>query len=77
MEPGEFTTHRLANLDKVIVLSKYHRSLFPMIPDEKIMLSGNGIDSEEFEKYDGQAGTSDPHKILYASSHVRGPSLSL
>ena len=49
MEAGEFTKHRLANLHKVIVLSKYHRSLFPMIPEEKIMLSGNGIDPETFE----------------------------
>lgn len=50
MEPGEFTPTRLANLDKVMVLSKYHRSLFPMIPEDKIMLSGNGIDPEDFEQ---------------------------
>lgn len=49
MEPGEFTADRLSRLDKVIVLSKYHRSLFPMIPDEKILLSGNGIDPEDFQ----------------------------
>lgn len=49
MEPGEFTPERIANFTKCIVLSKYHRSLFPMIPDEKIMLSANGIDSSEFE----------------------------
>lgn len=48
MEPGEFTPERIANFDKCIVLSKYHRSLFPMIPDEKIMLSANGIDPLEF-----------------------------
>lgn len=73
MEPGEFTEKRLNNLDKVIVLSKYHRSLFPMIPEDKILLSGNGIDPEEFEKYDKIGKHKrDPHKILYASSHVRG-----
>jgi len=69
MPPEEFTKERLANLDKVIVLSKYHRSLFPMIPDEKIFLSANGITPEEFEnpKY-----TRDYQRVIYMSSHVRG-----
>lgn len=69
MEPGEFTPNRIANFDKCILLSKYHRSLFPMIPDEKVLMSGNGIDPIEFE---GINVKRDPHKILYASSHVRG-----
>lgn len=71
MEEGEFTPERIKNFTKCIVLSKYHRSLFPMIPEEKILMSGNGIDPEEFEAYDGKLER-DPHKILYASSHVRG-----
>jgi len=50
MEPGEFTENRIANFTKCIVLSKYHRSLFPMIPDEKILMSGNGIDPIEFQR---------------------------
>jgi glycosyltransferase involved in cell wall biosynthesis/tetratricopeptide (TPR) repeat protein len=48
MEPGEFTQDRIENFTKCIVLSNYHRSLFPMIPDEKILLSANGIDPDEF-----------------------------
>lgn len=73
MEEGEFTPERIANFDKCILLSKYHRSLFPMIPDEKVLMSGNGIDPEEFEVYDKIGKHKrDPHKILYASSHVRG-----
>lgn len=85
VEPGEFTGVRLSNLDKVIVLSKYHRSLFPMIPEEKILMSSNGIDPEEFELgqtcdlEDGAFVTRasdvperDSHKIFYGSSHVRG-----
>lgn len=71
MEEGEFTPERIANFTKCILLSKYHRSLFPMIPEEKVLMSGNGIDPEEFEAYDGKLER-DPHKILYASSHVRG-----
>lgn len=77
MQPEEFTPERLAKLDKVIVLSKYHRSLFPNIPDEKIMLSANGIDGNEFV-VNGENGPlnyesmRDPHTIIYQSSHVRG-----
>lgn len=71
MEEGEFTPERIANFTKCILLSKYHRSLFPMIPEEKVLMSGNGIDPAEFEEYDGKIER-DPHKILYASSHVRG-----
>lgn len=70
MEPGEFTPNRIANFTKCILLSKYHRSLFPMIPEQKVLMSGNGIDPEEFEGYENVKR--DPHKILYASSHVRG-----
>lgn len=70
MEPGEFGENRIANFDKCIVLSKYHRSLFPMIPDEKIMLSANGIDSEEFEVSFIQKRN--PHRMIWTSSHVRG-----
>ena len=69
MEPGEFTPERIKNFTKCIVLSKYHRELFPMIPDEKILLSGNGIDSDEFSVFDVSR---DPHKVFYGSSHVRG-----
>lgn len=69
MEPGEFGQNRIDNFDKCILLSKYHRSLFPMIPDEKVLMSGNGIDPEEFLPGDT---IRDPQKILYASSHVRG-----
>lgn len=85
VEASEFTSDRLANLDKVMVLSKYHRELFPNIPDEKILMSANGIDPDEFQlgqTCDFEDGafttkandvpTRDPHKVFYGSSHVRG-----
>lgn len=54
MPTTEFTPERIAHFDKCIVLSQYHRSLFPMIPDEKILLSGNGIDPEDWDKYENE-----------------------
>jgi tetratricopeptide (TPR) repeat protein len=87
MEPGEFTPTRIANFTKCILLSDYHRSLFPMIPDDKVLMSGNGIDPIDFEfaeSFASSAGVEgfdvvyddppqrDPHKIFYGSSHVRG-----
>jgi glycosyltransferase involved in cell wall biosynthesis len=71
VDGGEFTPERLANITKVIVLSEYHRSLFPMIPEEKILMSANGIDTEEFAVWDDNVER-DPHKVFYGSSHVRG-----
>jgi glycosyltransferase involved in cell wall biosynthesis len=71
MPVEEFTKERLANLDKVIVLSEYHRSLFPNIPDDKIFLSANGIDPDDFKQEDNKHER-DPHRIIYMSSHVRG-----
>jgi len=46
VKDGEFTPDRLAKIDKVFVLSEYHRSLFPSIPDDKIWLSANGLHLE-------------------------------
>jgi hypothetical protein len=39
----EFTPERLAKIDKVFVLSKYHRSGIPNVPDDKVMISSNGL----------------------------------
>lgn len=69
MPKTEFTQERLDNLDKVILLSKYHRSLFPNIPDDKIFLSSNGITAEDFEGIEAER---DPKRIIWMSSHVRG-----
>lgn len=72
MELTEFTPERLQNLHKVIVLSKYHRSLFPTIPSSRIFLSANGITPEDFNI---KPVKRDPHRIIYMSSHIRGLAL--
>lgn len=56
--------------DKVIVLSDYHKSLLPeFVPEEKIYVSANGINIEDF-KNDGIVRM--PHRVIYASSYDRG-----
>lgn len=72
MNENEFTKERLERLDKVIVLSQYHRDLYPMIPDDKIFLSTNGIDSEDFNSPEFRGIKRDPYRVIYMSSHVRG-----
>lgn len=74
MEKEEFTEERLSRIDKVIVLSKYHESLFPMIPKDKIFLSANGITPLDFEAEDDKHKR-DPYRIIYMSSHIRGLAL--
>lgn len=62
----EYTEERLKKIHKVIVLSQWHRQNIPNVPDEKILISGNGItlDYHDVKK--------DPKKIFYGSSYDRG-----
>jgi tetratricopeptide (TPR) repeat protein len=67
MQAGEFTEKRLKKITKVLLKSDAHRELFPNIPDEKIVIVPNGMDtklfSEEVER--------DPHLIINTSSPDR------
>lgn len=36
------------NIDKYFVKSKYHRDLYPELPDDKFVIIGNGINKEHF-----------------------------
>lgn len=63
---GEFNEKRIEKLDKVFVKTNFHRSLFPNIPDEKIMVIENGLSLEgavEVKK--------DPYLIINTSSPDR------
>lgn len=39
----EYTPERVAKIDKVFFLSKFHRSNVPSLPEEKVFLTSNGI----------------------------------
>jgi glycosyltransferase involved in cell wall biosynthesis len=62
-------TH-IDNIDKVVVLSEFHKSLLPkFVPESKIFVSSNGINLEDFKDYGLKRI---PHRIIYASSYDRG-----
>lgn len=60
----------IKKVDKIIVLSNYHRSLLPEhIKDEKVFVSSNGIVPEDFQ---GIEVHRNPHRMIWASSYDRG-----
>jgi len=65
---NEFDSVRVDNLDKIIVLSQYHRSLLPHVPDNKFFISSNGIDVEQFS----EKVKKNPYKCIYTSAPDRG-----
>lgn len=64
----------LLNADYFMVKSKYHRSLYPYIPDSKIKILMNGVQVELFEKILEKIPEKkrDPHRFIYASTYERG-----
>jgi tetratricopeptide (TPR) repeat protein len=71
MDDAEFTPERLKNVDKIMLLSKYHSTVYPSIPQDKIFYTGNGIDPDDFIEEDGKH-TRNPHQVVYMSSQLRG-----
>lgn len=65
---AEFTPEILSKLDKVIVLSKFHRSLFPSIPEEKILYSANGLHWPDMDQRVERV----PWKLINTSAPERG-----
>lgn len=67
---GELTDKRVDKLDKIFVKSKFHRSLFPLVRDEKFVIVPNGIVPDEFTKSNRDqllcVNTSSPDRSLTA-----------
>lgn len=49
----EFTEKRVSRATKIFVKTKFHKSLFPNIPEEKIEVVPNGMDFELFNQTSG------------------------
>lgn len=47
---GEFTPNRVDKITKIFVKTKFHRSLFPNVPDEKFEIVPNGMDFALFDQ---------------------------
>lgn len=71
-----FTEERMKKIDKIFVLSQFHKSLLRMVkdgklvevPEEKVIVTANGILPVVINK----KWKRDPYKIIYASSYDRG-----
>lgn len=63
-----FTVQEIQKLDKIFVLSKWHRDNLPDIPDDKFYITRNGILPSQFEEKVAR----DPRACIYASSPDRG-----
>jgi glycosyltransferase involved in cell wall biosynthesis len=66
--PNEWTPKRIEKVDHVFVKSEYHKSLYPQVPEKKVVVVGNGIDLARFE---GKA-TKNPNRFVYTSTPNRG-----
>jgi glycosyltransferase involved in cell wall biosynthesis len=70
--PGTWTKNRVEKVDKVMVLSEYHKTtLGGKVPDDKIVISRNGIPSDLFRSA-LETETRDPGKVIFTSSPDRG-----
>lgn len=68
VDPYEYTPERLSRIDKIIVLSEFHRKNLPQIPDDTFYITSNGVDISLFEKDIERK----PFKMIYTSSYDRG-----
>lgn len=68
---GMFPKQEVDTYDKIVVLSKFHKSLLPdYIPEDKIFVSRNGINQRDFEPK--EQFERNPKRIIYTSSYDRG-----
>lgn len=72
---GEFTTDRINRATKIFFKSQYQRNLYPMVPDDKVVIVPNGIDAELFSQnldrdYNLIINTSAPNRGIYALTHM-------
>jgi glycosyltransferase involved in cell wall biosynthesis len=67
--PYEEQIKKGINLDKIFVLSQFHKSLLKDVPEEKICVSANGINLKDFEV---NLQERNPKRMIYTSSYDRG-----
>lgn len=65
---AELTSKRLGAIHHIAAKSNYHRSLFPLVTDDRFDVIGNGIDLEQFKGKEERK----KHRLIYTSSPDRG-----
>lgn len=68
--PGAWAPGVEEGHDGFLLLSRYHRSLYASIPEEKVIYTGNGVDPDLFVPLDDLAN--EPHKLVWGSDPSRG-----
>jgi glycosyltransferase involved in cell wall biosynthesis len=71
--PETMLTHRnrLANVTRIFVKSRFHRSLFPNVPEDKVAIIPNGIDLDLLHTNESK----DPYLLVNTSSADRSMSV--
>ena len=68
----EYTAETTKNVDKVIVLSNYHKTLLKDVPENKLYVSTNGLNIADLIKTDAENIERNHRRIIYGSSYDRG-----
>jgi glycosyltransferase involved in cell wall biosynthesis len=64
----QFSPKVYENVDKIMFLSKWHRSNLPECPEEKVFITNNGINPKDFENLPEKR----PNSLIWSSSYDRG-----
>lgn len=71
VDNDNFNKEIINKVDKFIFLSKWQRKQVSTIPDNKVLLSKNGLDIDNI-KFNLENNKINKHQIIYASSYDRG-----
>ena len=66
--PEQYNEKIYKNVDKILFLSKWHRDNLPDCPEEKVFITNNGINPDDFKKLPKKR----PNSLIWASSYDRG-----
>jgi len=67
-----FVDPHMQKVERVMVKSMFHRKLFPMIPDSKIAMIPNGVNTQILDVVDTEKYKRQKYRLIYTSSYVRG-----
>jgi len=70
--PNEYTPERLDSITRIFALSEWQRNNMPNVPDDKFLVTGNGIDLDSFRQLDKSPIKRNTKRCIYTSSYDRG-----